>query len=124
MKLLDPFNSSTAGTDHFNLRLIELVVVACHQIGAYLFNQEPLHHSKQLHEDWVARAKNKSPEERLRVLYVNIPPCAFFHAAFLDYERYPMGKADVAGYWTEGRIFGGVVVFDRGDTDQEVRPEG
>lgn len=38
----------------------------------------------------------------------------------MDYLRYPRGKADVVGYWTEGKIFGGVVVFDRGETDREV----
>lgn len=31
-----------------------------------------------------------------------------------------MGVADVVGYWSEGRIFGGVVVFDRGGSEQEV----
>ena len=105
------------------MRLIELTVVACHQIGAYLFSLEPGNHSKQLHEDWAMRVRNKSPEERLDDLYIDIPPCAFFHSVFQDHERYPRGKADVAGYWAEARIFGGVVVFDRGETDMEVRFE-
>lgn len=107
MQLLDTFNALNPGSDHFNLRLIELVAVACHQIGAYLFSLEPGNHSKQLHEDWVVKARNKSPEEQQHILYVNIPPCVFFHSAFQDHERYPRGKADVAGYWAEGRIFGG-----------------
>ncbi|CAK7221252.1 hypothetical protein SCUCBS95973_004430 [Sporothrix curviconia] len=29
-------------------------------------------------------------------------------------KRYPRGVADIVGYWAETRIFGGVVVFDRG----------
>lgn len=32
-------------------------------------------------------------------------------------EQYPKGVADVVGYWAETHIFGGVVVFDRGDLE-------
>ena len=81
-------------------------------------------HGRRLHDDWAIKANSKSREERKHVAYNDIPACAFFHAAFLDHERYPRGKADVAGYWAEGKIFGGVVVFDRGDTDREVRYRG
>jgi hypothetical protein len=38
----------------------------------------------------------------------------------MDYDQYPDGLADVAGYWAEDRIFGGVVLFDRGDSGYEV----
>jgi hypothetical protein len=34
-----------------------------------------------------------------------------------DYENYPNDAADMAGYWAEARIIGGVVLFDR-------RPDG
>lgn len=27
---------------------------------------------------------------------------------------------DVAGYWAEGKIFGGVVIYDRGESELEV----
>lgn len=36
------------------------------------------------------------------------------HLSFNFSESYPNGLADVVGYWTEGRIFGGVIVFARG----------
>lgn len=49
-----------------------------------------------------------------------IPPAAFCHESYVDADQYPRGVADVAGYWAEGKIFGGVVVFDRGETEQEV----
>ncbi|KAI1020993.1 hypothetical protein LB503_009995 [Fusarium chuoi] len=34
-------------------------------------------------------------------------------------DQYPNGAADTAGYWAEARIFGGVVVFDRGKDGTE-----
>lgn len=49
-----------------------------------------------------------------------IPPCAFFHTSYYYFDQYPQGLADVVGYWAEGQIFGGVVVFDRRETESEV----
>lgn len=34
--------------------------------------------------------------------------------------RYPNGWADAAGYWAEHHIFGGVLLFDRGESEEEV----
>ncbi|POS75812.1 hypothetical protein DHEL01_v205796 [Diaporthe helianthi] len=39
-------------------------------------------------------------------------------------SSYPAGIADVVGYWAEARIFGGVVVFDRGPTGVEPDDNG
>jgi hypothetical protein len=36
-------------------------------------------------------------------------------------EQYPDCIANVVGYWAELRIFGGVVVFERGESGVEVR---
>lgn len=35
-------------------------------------------------------------------------------------KAYPNGLADVVGYWAEYRIFGGIVLFDRGANEEEV----
>lgn len=48
-------------------------------------------------------------------------PAAFYHMSYCHAEQYPRGFADVVGYWAESKIFGGVVVFDRGETEKEVR---
>lgn len=48
------------------------------------------------------------------------PPCAFSNTEYQFDEQYPNGIADVAGYWAESKIFGGVVVFDRGPSGTEV----
>jgi len=52
-------------------------------------------------------------------------PTLFRHRWYLDYDQYPQCVADVAGYWAEARILGGVVLFDRRDPDtaQHTDPE-
>ncbi len=48
------------------------------------------------------------------------PPVAFYHREHVDYEQYPRGLQDVIGFWVEAKIFGGVLLFDRGETDADV----
>lgn len=53
--------------------------------------------------------------------YPSPPPYAslFAHTEYTFHEMYPYGVADMAGYWAEDQIFGGVVLFDRGKTGKE-----
>lgn len=44
------------------------------------------------------------------------------HPFYLDVEKYPNERADAVGYWTESRIFGGVVLFDRGPNEKSDFP--
>lgn len=48
-------------------------------------------------------------------------PTYLYHHDYIDYEQYPLGIADMVGYWAEYQIFGGVVLFDRGGSGKEVR---
>ncbi|KAH8734487.1 hypothetical protein BGZ61DRAFT_584469 [Ilyonectria robusta] len=116
--LLRAFQNTTSGSQQFNLRLIELVVVACHQIAAHLYELDDGAHKHQLHQDWVD-AESQVTEKEARYRSYALTPTAFFHRFYQAYDQYPRGCADVAGYWAEGKIFGGVVVFDRGETEQE-----
>lgn len=44
----------------------------------------------------------------------NGPPSTLFrHDWYINSENYPEGAADMAGFWAESRILGGVVSFDR-----------
>lgn len=44
----------------------------------------------------------------------------FYHNAYDAHEQYPHRVADMVGYWAEGQIFGGVVLFDQGEDDTDV----
>ncbi|KAG8156838.1 hypothetical protein KVR01_013251 [Diaporthe batatas] len=54
-----------------------------------------------------AREKARRFRDELDIYMLSFPP------------NYPAGIADVVGYWAEARIFGGVVVFDRGPSGVE-----
>ena len=43
-----------------------------------------------------------------------------FHDSYMRFENYPFGLLDVVGYWAETKLFGGVLLFDRGDSGSEV----
>ncbi|KAK7431843.1 hypothetical protein QQZ08_001461 [Neonectria magnoliae] len=118
--LLDAFQHTIPGTKAFNLRLIEMVVVACHQIGAYLYDLDGGIHKHQLHQDWRDELYPQLGNGMHPDGYF-LPHAAFFHISYQYPDQYPHGNADVAGYWAEGKIFGGVVVFDRGETDKECK---
>lgn len=101
------------------MRLIEPVVATCHQIGAYLFELGDGAHKHELHNAWLAKVLQEEESGKTCRAYFP-PPAAFFHRFYHFHKQYPRGVADVVGYWAEGRIFGGVVAFDRGESEQEV----
>ncbi|CAM1503228.1 Fc.00g080040.m01.CDS01 [Cosmosporella sp. VM-42] len=116
--LLRAYQNTKPNTEAFNLRLIELVVVACHHIGAYLYELDDGAHKHQVHQDWREKELPNSNDGKHKRGYL-LPHTAFFHRAYQYPDQYPRGLADVAGYWAEGKIFGGVVVFNRGESEEE-----
>ncbi len=44
----------------------------------------------------------------------------FCHQEYRRLELYPSGLLNVVGYWAEDQLFGGVVLFDRGESGLEV----
>jgi hypothetical protein len=102
-----------------------MVAVAVHQIAVELFKLSPKSHSPefiaqvtewQQPTGWVEWYGRKQWEEPL----FPPPQTHFLHDAYTDSDIYPHGVADMAGYWAEDRIFGGVIVFDRGESGKEV----
>lgn len=115
-QLLFPFQQTHPDTRQFELRLIELLAVSCHQMAVYLDSLDDGIHKHRRHDDW----RDKPREDIDAGEYV--APTIFFHGSYVDFDQYPDGLADVVGYWTEARIFGGVVIFDRGPSGSEVSP--
>jgi hypothetical protein len=88
--------------------------VSCHQIAVYLFNLDDGVHKHDVYEEWRDR-----PREWVKPGQY-FAPAVFYHGSYVAFDQYPNGIADVAGYWAEAKIFGGVVVFDRGPSGDEV----
>lgn len=111
------------GSKEFKLLLMELLALMVHEIAAILYQLQP-----KLHQGDIEAATTWMREptwyERAGKRYYNEPPrphaTLFFHIYYLEFENYPNGLADVAGYWAEDRIFGGIVLFDRGQSGLEV----
>lgn len=93
-----------------------MLAVSCHQIAVYLYNLDDSVHRHEVYDDW-----RDLPRDLVRPGQY-IAPTAFYHGSYLSDSQYPNGLADIVGYWAEAKLFGGVVVFDRGEAGNEVRP--
>lgn len=113
MQLFSAFQQTTSGTQRFKLRLLELLVVSCHQIAVYLYDLDDGVHKHAVYEQW-----RDLPRTRIEPGQY-FAPAVFFHDWYVDLDQYPNGVADVVGYWAEAKILG-VVIFDRGESETEV----
>jgi hypothetical protein len=96
--------------------------VAVHQIAAILFGLDTSVHKDDGITEWAPPISDSwfwkwYPEGPL--------PTLFRHHWYKDYDQYPGHVADMAGYWAEARILGGVVLFDRRkpETDPGADPD-
>ncbi|KIH93158.1 hypothetical protein SPBR_02878 [Sporothrix brasiliensis 5110] len=113
---LERYAHARAGSVAFCLCLLELLAVACHQIGATLYewsDADALHSRASV---LAAIGHELDANRRNRVFHPsNLPKHThFYHHSYIYQDQYPRGVADMVGYWAETRIFGGVAVFDRG----------
>lgn len=84
---------------------VELIAVTIHSIAAHLFKLADggFHKNAVWPSDEAYQQKNLSKWPTP------------FSVLFYSMQNYPDGLADMAGYWAEEQIFGGVVLFGRGD---------
>lgn len=103
----------------WKLRLTELLAVAIHDIAAMLWSLDDGVHKHAELETWLTSRLASEPQDKFE--RVNLRPHTWFwHYDYQDYDQYTKGIADIVGYWAETQIFGGVVLFDRGESDEEV----
>ncbi|OAA65920.1 hypothetical protein SPI_02707 [Niveomyces insectorum RCEF 264] len=106
--VIHAYQSSSVDSRVFQSRLIELVAVALHNVAVWLYQQGPVRPKDDPLLLW-----RPSDAEMSFYSTESYPPTLFVHPWYMDYEQYPGGVADGVGYWAEGRILGGVVLFDR-----------
>ncbi|KAL1861439.1 hypothetical protein VTK73DRAFT_7074 [Phialemonium thermophilum] len=112
--ILEAYGESPLGSRTFKLRLIELLAVACHDLAALLHQK----YDEGFHKGAHAWTPPNVSEPRWQVAPPPPrPPTVFFHAAYDALDQYPRGVADMVGYWAESRVFGKVVLFDRGEDE-------
>lgn len=126
LQVMQAYQDADIGSLEFKYRLVELVAVAIHQIAVLLFQLQPKLHNGDIESvvAWKKEARWVTLEGGRRIFEEPLfepGPTLFFHIEYMDYDQYPNGVADIAGYWAEDQIFGGVVLFDRGVSGLEVR---
>lgn len=115
--LLQALQSASPGSRLFNKRLVEAVAVAVHQIAVLLYKNNPDFSTesatKQVHA-WVPPKDTGLPWSFWWKCNLDgPPPTLFYHNWYDAIGQYPDGVANIAAYWAESRILGGVVLFDR-----------
>jgi len=108
-KLVEAFGKSAPQSKEFYLRLIELLAVSCHGFAVEIFQLDEVTEKHKIYDIWRESPRDMTRWDSFR------DPTAFTHGPYIAVDQYPNGAADTVGYWAEARIFGGVVVFDRGE---------
>ncbi|KNG84762.1 hypothetical protein ANOM_006691 [Aspergillus nomiae NRRL 13137] len=104
--VVQAYQDTSIGSRDFKLRLLEMVAISFHNMVAHLFQSfesDP--------DAWPSRNRVPHPRESTW----------FYHSDYLDHDQYPLKVSDVVGYWAEKQVFGGTVLFDRGEIDDECR---
>ncbi|KAH8777578.1 hypothetical protein F5883DRAFT_409655, partial [Diaporthe sp. PMI_573] len=104
------YQDTAPGSVAWKLRLIELLAVAIHDIAAIFWSSDDGVHKHAELETWLTSRLESEPQNKFE---------RFWHYDYQDYDQYPKGIADIVGYRAETQIFGGVVLFDRGESDEE-----
>ncbi|KAL2758159.1 hypothetical protein ACRALDRAFT_2119270 [Sodiomyces alcalophilus JCM 7366] len=91
-----------------------MLAIACHDLAALLHQKYDGGFHKGAHA-WTP-ANVSTPRWQIAPQPPR-SPTVFLHPAYDAFDQYPRGVADMVGYWAESRLFGGVVLFDRGEDE-------
>ncbi|KAL1854941.1 hypothetical protein Daus18300_011261 [Diaporthe australafricana] len=103
-----PTDSSTS-----KLPLVELVVIAMHRIAMLLHKLDNPHRKDGTQMDTLCSTRGRASTV--------FHPTPFCLPDYADPAQYPEAVDDLPGYWAEDRIFGGVVLFGRGQDGTECK---
>ena len=107
------FQDAPSGSRENHLRLLEIAAASVHSLAGMIYASG--------HKDMDLKPPEPSGG-RHRLFhttdgfYVN-----FYHTAYQRFEDFPFGLLNVVGYWAETELFGGVVLFERGEEGSGVR---
>lgn len=102
LKVAQPFQDVPDPSTEFDLRLLEIIAVSIHNLAIHIF--------KECHPNGGPHEENMGPKA--------VP--ALEHPQYNCYSQYPNKTIESVGYFAETVIFGGVVLFDRGESGNEV----
>lgn len=95
--------------------------MACHNIAVFVYKMDDGAYKHVKWTDWCEKGLANLTEGSTawdRSQYSLITP--FIVSPYRFPEDFPDGIADVVAYWAEFYIFGGIVLFERGESAEEV----
>lgn len=110
--VLQRYQNAPVGSRASKIPLTELVAIAIHRLAIMLYKSGNLLKERDLQGDqlcWSSRDKT---------LVYPTPFVLYEYASTAQYIE--EGVAELPGYWAENQIFGGVVLFDRGESGIQV----
>lgn len=111
INVLQRYQNTPAGSRASKLPLVELVAITIHRLATLLYKSGNLLKERDLQENQLCWS---SRDERL------VYPTPFVLYEYANTAQYrEEGVAELPGYWAEDQIFGGVVLFDRGESGFE-----
>ena len=116
IRLLQAYQSAAIPSRTLDFRLVELVAVSLHQIGAFLGRLKFDTHDPETTRGFDIDAVTRWEPEQNPFSRVLPDPTLFTQPHFTASGQYPDGLSDMVGYWAEDRILGGVFLFDRSRT--------
>ncbi|KAI9737936.1 MAG: hypothetical protein M1834_009306 [Cirrosporium novae-zelandiae] len=105
-QLAEAYQNSERGSQEEKIRFLECVTFLFHIIVVALHFQT-FPESQMTQDKWPRRRPSLPPDPPLR------------HIGYYRGRFFPQGKGEVVSYWAESELFGGVIVFERGESGQE-----
>ncbi|OJJ46420.1 hypothetical protein ASPZODRAFT_16186 [Penicilliopsis zonata CBS 506.65] len=115
--MVQGYQKTVKGTREFHLYLIGMIAVSLHTAASLLFtytNNPPYKRPQPQSFDLfpIPGIPGFSDSQEMPPMSLPEDPTYLFHVDYTLHKQYPMGVADMVGYWAEYRVLGGVVLFD------------
>ena len=92
------------------MRLLEITAASVHALAGIIYA------SFHPHTD----INPKATGQIYRFTFTDDFYVKFYHTEYQKFPSYPFGLLNVVGYWAEYEIFGGVILFERGESGSDV----
>ena len=114
LQLVQNYQNAPLDTREHDLRLLEVTAASINALAGLIY--------LACHPDTELKPPKPSPDEDFDYSFHNPHErqTDFYHTEYEAYERYPFGLLNVVCYWAEHKLFGGVLLFDRGESGSEV----
>ena len=107
------YQNAPLGTREHELRLLEIAAASVNALAGIIY--------ASFHPNTNIRPQTNQKGYTYPFVETDDFYVRFYHTGYHQrFGNYPFGLLNVVGYWAESELFGGVIVFERGESDSEV----